>query len=272
MLTPSELFPQLPPNIQRKPFLPFQLCLPSGHLLQTSELLAVCSCSLQIFSSILQDAECSREKPVVLLHTLSRSPEWELRALCSCGIWPLLWTTVFLDCLNLKHVTAWMTSSVLYLLSPGCGPHSWKAFIEINAFMKKDVRLITWFTAQLRAAASRAEDHCVPFIQIYSAGVLLIGICPQRLGIACMAPGYLILTQVLVGFTFWKQTSSDANSEGNLLENTEFLLLNHQRLLVVKYKLYFPIPCYFTLISLFSFLYIFILLLQFCIYSCLQQT
>lgn len=50
-------------------------CLPSGNLLQTSELLAVCSCSLQIFSSILQDAECSWEKPVVLLHSLSHSSE-----------------------------------------------------------------------------------------------------------------------------------------------------------------------------------------------------
>lgn len=45
MLTRSELFPQLPPNIQGKPFLPFQRCLPSGNLLQTSELLVVCSCS-----------------------------------------------------------------------------------------------------------------------------------------------------------------------------------------------------------------------------------
>lgn len=69
MLTLSELFPQLPPKTQGKPFLPFQLCLPSGNLLQTSELLAVCSCSLKIFSSILQDAEWSWEKPVVL-HSL----------------------------------------------------------------------------------------------------------------------------------------------------------------------------------------------------------
>ena len=205
MLTRSELFRQLPPNIQGKPFLPLQLCLPSGNLLQTSELLAVCSCSLQILSSILQDAECSWEKPVVLLHSLSHSPEWELRALCSCGIWPLLWTTVFLDCLSLKHVTVWMTSSVLYLLSPGCGLHSWKAFIEINTFMKKGVQLITWFTAQLRAAPSGTEDNCVPFIQIHNiAGVSLIGIWPQSLGIAHTTPGYLILTQVLVDFTFWK--------------------------------------------------------------------
>lgn len=165
MLTRSDLFPQVPPHIQGKPFLPFQLCLPSGDLLQTSELLAVSSCSLQIFSSILQDAECSWEKPVVLLHSLSHLPEWELRALCSCGIWPLLWTTVFPDCLNLKHVTARMASSVLYLLSPGCGLHSQKAFVEINAFTKKGAQLITWFVEQLRAAASGAADNHVPFIQ-----------------------------------------------------------------------------------------------------------
>lgn len=84
----------------------------------------------------------------------------EPRELCSCCIWPLLWTTVFLDCLNLKHVTVWMTSSVLYLLTPGCGLQSWKAFVEINAFMKKGVQLITWFTVQLRGTASEAEDNC----------------------------------------------------------------------------------------------------------------
>lgn len=130
---------------------------------------------LQIFSSLLQDAECSWEKPVVLLHSLSHSPEWELRALCSCGIWPLLGTTVFLDCLNLKHVTVWMTSSILYLLSPGCGLHSLKAFMEINALMKKGLQLIAWFTMRLRAAASGAEENCVPFDQIdNTAGVPLI--------------------------------------------------------------------------------------------------
>lgn len=232
MLTCSEL---LSPNIQGKHFLPFQL--PSGDLLQTSELLAVCSCSLQIFSSTLQDDDdCSWEKPMVLLHSFSHSLEWELRTLCSCGVWPLLWTIVFLDCLNLQHVIVWMTSSVLYILSPGCGLHSWKCFIEINASMKKGVQLITWFTVESKAAGSGAEDDCVLSIQIYNiAGVPRNGVCPRRLGTANITPGYLILTYVLVDFTFWKQTSFDANSEENLLENTKFLLLDHQRLLVVKY-------------------------------------
>lgn len=61
---------------------------------------------------------------------------------------PRLWPTIFLDRLNLKRVTEWMTGSVLYLLSPGYG----LCFIEINAFMEKRCS-ITLFTAQLRATA-----------------------------------------------------------------------------------------------------------------------
>lgn len=111
------------------------------------------SCSLKIFISILQDAECSWEKPVVLLHTLSHSPE---RAECTLMLWhwPRLWPTVFLDCLTLKHVTAWMTGSALCLLSPGYRLRSWKAFIEINAFVETRCSThLLIYTAQLRATA-----------------------------------------------------------------------------------------------------------------------
>lgn len=152
------------------------------------------SCSLKIFISILQDAECSWEKPVVLLHTLSHSPERELSVLWSCGTWPHLSPTVFLDCLNLKHVTAWMTGSLLYLLSPGYGPCSWKAFIEINAFMEKRCSTHRLIYSTVKSNSSGAEDNCVPFhIHIHNiAAVDAVG--PQRLGIAHTTPGYLILT------------------------------------------------------------------------------
>lgn len=132
MLTHSELFPQLPPNIQGKPFLPFQLSLPSGTLLQVSEPLAVL---------LLKDIHLNTTRCWVLLRKASGSSShplplaWE-RVECR-GTWPCLWPTVFLDFLNLKHVTAWMTGSVLNLLSPGYGLHSWKAFIEIMPLCKK---------------------------------------------------------------------------------------------------------------------------------------
>lgn len=84
-LTRSELFPQLPPNIQGKPFLPFQLCLPSGTLLQVSELLAVL---------LLKDIRLNTTRCWVLLRKASGSSShplplaWE-RAECTLILWHL---------------------------------------------------------------------------------------------------------------------------------------------------------------------------------------
>lgn len=127
----------------------------------------------------------------------------ELSVLWCCGTWPRLWPTVFLDCLNLKHVTAWMTGSALCLLSPGYRLHSWKAFIEINAFVEIRCSTHLLIYSTVKSNSSGAEDNCVPFI--YSHNIATVdAVGPQSLGVAHTTLGYLILTQMLVYFTFWK--------------------------------------------------------------------
>lgn len=167
MLTLSDLFTQLPPSIQGKPSLSFLLCLPSGNFLQTSELLAVFLFLTDIHLNALTCGVLPRKANV--LHSLSLSLKWELRS--SCGIWPILWTTIFLDLLNLKYVTLWMTSSLLYLSYPGWGLYSWNSSIEIDVFMKKKkpwthplfyntVKSSNWQKLTLKSFIHPNTQHC----------------------------------------------------------------------------------------------------------------
>lgn len=180
------------------------------------------SCSLKIFISTLPDAECSWEKPGVVLHSLSPSPDRGLRVLWCRGTWPRLWPTVFLDFLNLKRVTASMTCSVLSLLSPDYGLCSWKASIEISALVKKRCSTPRLIYSTVKSNSSGAGDNCVPFIHIHNIFWIAAGgvVGPQRLFDTYLGAG---------GFDFLKIGLIWCYFRRKLLENTTFLLLHHKK-------------------------------------------
>lgn len=61
-----------------------------------------------------------------------------------------------------------MTRFVLSLLSPDYGLCSWKASIEISAFMKKRCSTPRLIYNTVKSNSSGAGDNCVPFIHIHN--------------------------------------------------------------------------------------------------------